>query len=997
MRWLVTTSQRFWTLVLGALLALGLAGVGQLREARLDVLPELGSTVVNVQTEALGLSAAEVEQLITVPLEQNLLNGIAWIDEIRSESMNGLSSIELHFEPGTNVLDARQMVAERLTRANILPRVSKAPVMLQPVSSSNRLMLVELSSSTISPIELSVLARWNIRPRLMGVPGVANVAIWGQRERQLQVQVTPERLKEHNVTLSEVVRTTANALWVSPLTYVEASTPGSGGFIDAPNQRLGVRHVLPISSPQDLAKVVMTAADGTTVRLGDLAEVVEDHQPLIGDAVVTGRGLAMVVEKFPGESTTAVTEAVEEALRTIGPGLAGVEVDTKVFRPASFIESTLRDLGLFALLALLILVLIVSLVFRGWRTALLSLVAVLASVLVALLALHWLGATFNLVVLAGLTIALGVIVDDAVMAPESIGRRKAGADGLVEAMGPLMFATAAIVCVAAPLLLVDGPARALFRTLGFAYIAAVLASVLVALTVTPALAKVLGSRELTETRAVQWLRARYTTLLNSCLRRPRRTWVAAGLVLVAAFAALFLAAGWPTLPPINDRNLVISFQAPPGTSRAEMIRITNRVTSELAGTAGVNGIAAHVGRAVVGDQVVDVDTAQLLMSIDPHINHDTMVRSIREIMASYPGTRAEVLAYPDERTATLFESAPSAIGVRVYGSDDTVLQRKATEIRGLLEHTGGVRNARVDAQTGNPTVKIQVDLAAAQEHGVKPGDVRRAASVLIAGIEVGNLFEEQKVFDVLVVGSTPHRESVTSIRELLIDTPGGQTKLGDLAKVEVSEGLPIIRHEAVTRYVDVLADVAPGADSAEVNDNVRALVEDIDFPKEHHAEVVNEASRDADYVATTVHIIAALVAVFLLLQAVLRGWWLALVMSLLLPVAIAGGVIAAVLSRATFSFGVIAGLVAVAAMTIRWMFLGASNLQRGHDNADRLGPVLATTLVTGGTMAILVLAGGAGLGILRPTAIVILGGLITSAATVLLAVPVAYSRWRPAS
>ena len=269
-------------------------GVNRIRAMPVDVLPEFSQPYVEVQTEALGLSAKEVEQLITVPIEQDLLSGVAWISAIRSQSVAGLSSIVMLFEPGTDLYRARQMVSERMTQAHALPHVSKPPTMLQPLSATSRFLIVGLTATNITPIQMSVLARWTMVPRLMSVPGVANVSIWGQRDRQLQVQVTPQQLKDKNVTLQQILETTGNALWVSTLSYLEASTPGTGGFIDTPQQRLGIWHVSPINSAAELGKV---ALEDSNLRLSDVATVVEDHQPLIGDAMVGDKpGLVLVVE-----------------------------------------------------------------------------------------------------------------------------------------------------------------------------------------------------------------------------------------------------------------------------------------------------------------------------------------------------------------------------------------------------------------------------------------------------------------------------------------------------------------------------------------------------------------------------------------------------------------------------------------------------------------------------------------------------------------------------
>src|SRR5512140_768271 len=351
LRSIISTSLKFKFVVIVLAAALIVAGVGQLRRAPVDVLPEYSPPYVEIQTEAQGLSAEEVEQLVTLGLEQDLLNGVPWLRSIYSESAPGLSSIVLVFEPGTDIARARQMVTERLAQAFALPHVSKPPTMLQPLSSTSRVMVVGLSSKTLTPIQMSVLARWTILPRLLGVPGVANVAIWGQRDRQLQVLVDPKRLLDHRVSLLRVLETTGNALWVSSLSFVEASTPGTGGFIDTSNQRIGIRHLLPIVSPEGLSQVPI---EGTRLVLGDVATIAEDHQPLIGDAVTSeGTGLLLVIEKFPGANPLQVTRGVEDALAEMSPGMAGLNMNSGVFRPADFIEMVVHNLGLALLFGLL--------------------------------------------------------------------------------------------------------------------------------------------------------------------------------------------------------------------------------------------------------------------------------------------------------------------------------------------------------------------------------------------------------------------------------------------------------------------------------------------------------------------------------------------------------------------------------------------------------------------------------------------------------------------
>ena len=421
--WITRFSLQFRILVLA--LAAGIIAFGIMNVPRIavDTMPEFAPAQVEIQTEALGLSAVEVEQLITSPMEADLLNGVAWLDEIRSKSVPGLSSIELVFEPGTDLLRARQLVAERMTQAHALPNVSTPPLIMQPVSSTSRVLMVKMNSKQLSGIEMSVLARWKIKPRLIGIPGVANVSIWGQREQQLQVEVTPTQLRDKGITLEQVIKTTGNAVWVSPLSFLEASTPGTGGFVESPSQRLGIQHVLPIRTPADLSKV--SVEDSTpAMLLGDIAQVREDHQPLIGDAVVgQDAGLMLVIEKFPGTSTVQVTEDIEAALKDMEPGLTGVQLDTTVFRPATAVQDSVTGLGLALLISLLIAVGLFWLLFRSWRVAVIALAAITTTVVTAAVVLYAQNATLNVTVLFGLVLGMSVIVGDIVEDVQAQRRR----------------------------------------------------------------------------------------------------------------------------------------------------------------------------------------------------------------------------------------------------------------------------------------------------------------------------------------------------------------------------------------------------------------------------------------------------------------------------------------------------------------------------------------------------------------------------------------------
>ena len=535
-KWIVSAALRFSRLVVAA--AIGILGLGlfQLHNAPVDVYPEFDPPDIQIQAEALGLSAQEVEQLITVPIEQDLLNGIPWVQHIRSRSMPGLSAIDLQFEPGTDLLAARQLTQERMSQAKALPNVGTPPMMIQPKSSTSRVAMIAMRSDSVSEMQMSVLARWQIKPRLMSIPGVANVSIWGLRDRQLQVQVDPQRLQSRKVTLTQLIETTGNALWVSPLSFVEASTPGTGGFVETPNQRLGVQHIQPINTPAQLANVAVQGTHAAPLRIGDVAKVTEDHQPLIGDASLDGApSLMLVVERFPDANTAQVTHDVDEALDAMAPGLSGIDLDANVFRPASYMTTALRHLGVAGLIGALGLVVAVGVLFISWRAVLIPVVAVPLSLVSAVGVLHIRGETLTTMTLLGLAAATAVVVDDVVGDVAALRSRQlaAGTNGpsLSSVMGdlvsvrrgPLLVGLVMAVLVMAPVLAIGGVWNAFSWPLAATYVLTAVTSLLVALIVTPALAVLLlrdGRQELRAGPLDRWIRSGVDRLAAPAIGRP---------------------------------------------------------------------------------------------------------------------------------------------------------------------------------------------------------------------------------------------------------------------------------------------------------------------------------------------------------------------------------------------------------------------------------------------------------------------------------------------
>ena len=1027
MRSIVGASMKFQFLVITIAIALMAFGVTKLRGMPVDVLPEFSPPYVEIQTEALGLSAKEVELMITVPMEQDLLAGVAWLDVVRSESVPGLSSVLVYFEPGTDLFRARQMVAERISQSAVgLPHVSKPPTMIQPLSSASRFMIVGLSSKDLSLIDMSVLARWTIAPRLMGVPGVAHVAVWGNRDRQLQVLVDPEQLQAKGVTLNQIIETTGNALWVSPLTFLEASSPGSGGFIDTPNQRLTVWHVLPISSPEELAKVPIEGSDG--LFLGDVTKVVEDHQPLIGDAVINdSANLLLVVEKLPEVNTLEVTRDVEQALAALQPGLPGLEFNATLFRPTTYIEMAIANLTQSLIIAALLVVLVLGAFLYGWRTALISLVAIVVSLFAALFVLYLRGATLNSMVLAGLVIALGVVVDDAVVDVENIMRRlrqnrqEGGlrpAENVIlaasaEMRSSIFFATLITLLAIVPVFFMEGMSAALFQPMAISYALAVLTAMVVALTVTPAMSFMLLSKrqlDVRESPLSTWLQSGYERTLERTVKSPG---LASAIVIVLIVAGLVITPFLKRdqlLPSFREPYLTIKLEGAPGTSHPEMSRIVSRMSSEMRDIAGVSDVGAHVGRAVYGDQVVGINSAELWISIDPKANYDSTVSAIQGTVGGYAGLVREVRTYTQQILSQPLRSSTSDdVTLRLYGEDQKVLRAEAAKLEKSLTGTSGVVNSHVILPADEPTLEIEVDLAAAQKYGIKPGEVRRTAAALLSGILVGNLFQEQKVFDVVVWGEPELRDSISDILNMPIQTSdGNQVLLKDVADIRIAASQTVIRHDAMSAYVDIGFTVQ-GRNASVVASDIQAKMKNYAFPFEYHAEVLsNTAVIQASQQRLLVTGLIALIGIFLLLQASARSWRMAFATLLILPASLAGGVVAASLTNSSLSVAALFGLLPILGIAARNSIMLISHYQyieieegksfgpelvlRG--SRERVAPTLMTALTTGLAVLPFVLTGNIpGQEIVFPMGIVILGGLVTSTLVNLFALPALYLRF----
>lgn len=1032
MRSIISSSLKFRYLIVAAAVGLMILGITSLPNMHVDVFPEFAPPRVVIQTASVGLSTSDVEQLVTVPLEAGL-NGIQGLDDMRSKSVPQLSSIELLFKPGTDLMRARQLVQERIaTVSPSLPTWAAPPVMLAPVSATGRAMQIGMTSRDHSLIEMSMTAYWTIRARLLRVPGVANVAIWNERLQLMAVQAEPARMQARQVSLENVMEATADAVDSGLLKFSTGAVIGTGGTIETPNQRIGVRNVLPIITPADLAKVPVTAsssggsASSGPVRLGDVARVAEEHQPLIGDAIIDGQpGLLLVVEKLPWANSLQMTAGIEDAIRQLQPGLPGITFDTKVFQQADFVKLAIANLTQALVIGFVLVVVILALFLFEWRMALISLLTIPLSLMAALLVLYWRGATINTMTLAGLVIALGAVVDDAIIDVENITRRLreerlAGGgrptrevilSACLEVRSPIVYATLIILAASVPVFLLTGLTGAFFRPLALSYTLAIAASMAVALTVTPALALLMlrGARiERRKSPLVSWLQKAYTAGLSRIVVRPVAAYATVAALTVLG-VAVYPQLGQSLFPGFKEHDFLIHWVSPPGTSAAEMERSTTKVSRELLAIPGVRSTGAHIGQALLGEEVAGVNLGEIWISLAPNADYTTTLDRIHSVTNGYPGLFREVQTYLDERISEVLTGGKEPIVVRTYGEDLKTLRAKSDQILNLVKSVPGVADAHRDISSDVPQANVTVNLAKAEKYGLKPGDVRRDAATLVAGEEVGDIFRAGKAYDVVVWSPERTRHSFSDIENLPIDLPsGGHIRLGEVATVALQPNPNAIERQGDSRYLDVGASVS-GRDLGSVVSEIRQKLGSVPLARGYHVELLGEyKERQAAQSRLLESAVIAGLLILLLLQASFRHWRLAILTFLTLPMALVGGVLAAWLAGGIISLGSLVGFFTVFGIAARNGILLINHCQylEEHEGMpfgrelvlrgarERLTPILMTSLATGLALVPLVVLGTRpGHEIEHPLAVVILGGLFTSTLLSLFVLPSLYLRF----
>lgn len=1011
---------RFRGIVLSLAALLVGYGLYALTLARYDVFPEFAPPQVVIQTEAPGLAPEQVEVLVTQPIE-NALNGIPGVETLRSASVQGLSVVTVVFDPASDVYRDRQGVAERLASvAGQLPQGVKAPGMTPLTSSTSTVLVAGLTSKTRSLMDVRTLADWTIRPRLLAVPGVAKVAVFGGEVKQLQVQVHPERLVLFHLSLNDV------------LAAAQAATGVRGaGFIENRNQRVVLETEGQSLQPEDLAQTVLLGGNGPLVRLASVADVAEAPEPPIGAAAIMGRsGVIVVISQQYGANTLEVTRRLEHALEDLRPALLkeGVAVQADLFRPANFIETATRSVRSALLIGGVLVMVVLFLFLADWRTAAISCTAIPLSLLAAVIVLEQMGMTLNTMTLGGLAIAIGEVVDDAVIDVENIVRRlrenrrlerpkpaaRVVLDASIEVRSAVVYATFAVILVFFPILTLSGIAGRLFAPLGVAYILAVLASLLVALTVTPALSMLLLTRaELSDAEppVLRWTKARYRGSLDRIELHPRP------VLLVVAVLALFGLAtvpffGGTFLPELKEGHFIIHMSAVPGTSLEESLRTGGRVTEALLKLPFVRSVSQQVGRAEKADDVWGSHYSELQVDLKP-LGGDAAEfaqADVRKVLAGFPGVNSSVKTFLTERVEETLSGYTASVVINVFGTDLDILDGLARDIARTVARVPGATEVQVQSPPGMPKVAIRIRKADAARWGFRPLELLEAIRTAYQGKVVGQVYEGNQVFDVAVILDPQSRGSLARLRDLTLRSPAGTyVSLKQVADVYETTGRYQVLHQGARRVQAVTANVGGRDVASFVADARQRLASGVTLPPGSYVEFAGAAEAQArSRRDLLLHSLIAGVGIVLLLSVVTRNARNLLLLLANLPFALLGGVLAVFGTGGSLSLGSMVGFVTLFGITLRNSIMMVSHYEHlvevegrtwGIDTAiegacDRLAPILMTSLVT--ALGLLPLAIGMrapGREIEGPMAVVILGGLLTSMTLNLLVLPTLAARF----
>ena len=1020
LRQLVELSLRKRGVIITLAAALICCGVLVTLRSKLDVFPDFVQPQVTVQTEAPGLASEQVESLVTRPVE-SALNGAGNLDSIRSESIQGLSVVTAVFKEGTEIYQARQMIAERLAQLNgDLPAGVQTPKMEPLTSSTMDLLKFGLVSNKLSPMELRTFADWTVRPRLLSVPGIAATKVFGGEVRQLQIQLRPDRLTAFQVSVQDVTTAASQATGVRGAGYVETTA-----------QRLVIQTDGQQTTPEQLGNIVVARHDGHSVLLKDVANVVAAGAPQFGDALINGKpGILITTASQYGANTEDVTLGVEAALAELKPVFAaeGVQYVPGLHRPANFIEIAIHNMRSSLLLGAVLVGVVLFLFLLDLRTALISFVSIPLSLLATIMVLDHFGITLNTMTLGGLAVAIGVVVDDAIIDVENILRRlrenltlpeprplfKVVLEASLEVRSAVVYATFIVALVFLPVLLMGGLQGKFFAPLGFAFILAIMASLLVALTVTPALCFALLSRTKphAEPGYLRWLKQIHGAWLERISRWPKSV-IAVSLLLFFTALGTLPFFGGEFLPDFREGHFVVGVTMTPGTSLGEMKRLGTQISADILKIPGVQSVEEQIGRAEMGEDTWGPHRGEMHVELkpDPDLDQEKIQNQIRDALAKYPGVQTEVLTFLGDRIGETIAGETAQVVVNVFGDDLDVLDAKANEVAQVLSKVSGAADVQVAAPPGTPRVVVELRPDRLTQFGYRPIEVLEAVQTAYQGSVAAQTYEGDKVFDVNVILEPSARQEPETIGNLLVGNSAGvRLPLNQLADVYLANGRYAILHDGARRRQTVTCNPSGRDVASFVADAQKAVAAQVTFPAGVYAEFSGAAEEQAQAQRELLlHSGLTAVGIILLLSMVFRRASHLFLVLANVPFALVGGVLAIFAvgyfgddGQASLSLGTLVGFVTLFGITMRNSIMMISHFEHlvneegmtwGVEAAlrgatERLIPILMTALVTGlGLLPLALGSGAAGREIEGPMATVILGGLVTSTLLNLLVLP----------
>lgn len=1017
---LVRFSIRYSGIVVALALLLFAYGIYHLANAGLDIFPEFAPKQVIIQTEAPGLAAEQVEVLVTQQIE-NSISGLIGLQTLRSQSIQGLSIVTATFDENSDVYRNRQLVSERLNSlSQRLPAGIGTPVAVPLSSSSATVLTIGLSSDSKTLMELRSLVDWTLVPRLLAVPGVADVNVFGGDIQQLQVQLQPAALQRFNLSIDDIVHAAAGAAEMN-----------GAGFIENANQRFTLQISGQPANPEQFKQLIVKRQDGMNVTLADVAQIGYGPEPPIGAAQIMGKpGIVMMVIGQYGANTLSVSRQVEAVLDEFQPIFKQQAVDfySHLFRPADYIETSVHNLSGHLLVGGLFVLVVLYLFLFNLRSAFIAATAIPLSLLTAALVLLECGVNLNIMVLGGLAIALGEVVDDAIIDTENIFRRlrenrlKIFPDSAetviyhasLEVRSSVVYASFIVALVFVPLLTLDGVSGRLFAPLGVSYILAILMSLLVALTLTPALCHLLFRNKLpddSDPPLLRRLKPLYARQLLWAIRRFKTVVIVGAIACLIGIAA-FLRLEHKFLPELREGHFIVHTASVPGTSLQESIRVGSLLTGQIMAIDGVESVSQWAGRAERGADTYGSHYSEYEVRLKPLSGQDQqqVLDNLREILAQFPGINYEANTFLTERVDETISGYTAPVVVNIYGNDLAELDRKAQQLAALINTISGAEDVQLRSPPATALLQVELNLEQLKFRGISPAQVMTALQTAYEGRIVGKNLQGNRIFNVAVALAPEWRSQPDYLAQLpLKNSEGQRVLLGEVAEIRHGEGRYNILHQGAQRIQTVTCKVEDRDMDAFMTELKQRVQNEMSWRDGSYPEFIGAALEQAKARETLIiHALLAGAGVLIFVFIALGSLRHMLLTLLNLPFALLGGVAAVVITDATLSVGSFVGFITLFGITVRNCIMLISHYQHlieleGQDWSietlirgaqERLPAILMTALVT--ALAMLPIAIGSdnpGREIMGPMATIIIGGLASSTVLNLLLLPAILQRY----